>query len=101
MDFPVMAGTLLPQQQQQQQGMQQALIEALRGQQQQQAAPVQQGRVVGANADPSGLNAGAIGQALGNGISGIGNNLRTASTYGTNPFSQQTNMLAAQDAAFL
>ena len=99
MDFPVMAGTLLPQQQQQQ-GMQQALIEALRGQQQQQAAPAQQGRVVSANADPSGMNTNAIGQVLGDGISGIGNNLSTAKTYGTNPFSQQTNMLAAQDAAF-
>ena len=98
MNFPVMPGTLLPQQQQQQQSEQQAIIEALRGTQQ--TAPAQQGRVVSANADLGGLNTDAFGRALGGSLEGVGNNLRAAGTYGTNPFSQQTNMLAMQDAAF-
>ena len=42
-----------------------------------------------------------LGQALGQGGSYLKQNFATANQYGTNPLSQQTNMLQAQDAAFL
>ena len=41
-----------------------------------------------------------LAQLLGNGLGQGAGNIGTAMQYGTNPFSQQTNMLAAQDAAF-
>ena len=96
MNIPMMSGTLSPEQMQQQ-GMQQAMIDALR-QQPQQVAP-QQGvrQVVSAGGLGDGMDTGLIGGALRK----AGNNIGTAAQYGTNPFSQQTNMLAAQDAAFL
>lgn len=83
---------------------QQALVEALRQtssfnpngtqQQQQLAQGGQQG------GDPSGGLAGGLGNLAGQGANWIGGNLSTASQYGTNPFSQQTNMLQAQNAGF-
>lgn len=95
MNIPMMSGTLSPEQMQQQ-GMQQAMIDALR-QQPQQVAPQQGARqVVSAGGLGDGMDAGMIGGALRK----AGNNIGTAAQYGTNPFSQQTNMLAAQDAAF-
>lgn len=96
MNIPMMSGTLSPEQMQQQ-GMQQAMIDALR-QQPQQVAPQQGARqVASAGGLGDGMDAGLIGGALRK----VGNNIGTAAQYGTNPFSQQTNMLAAQDAAFL
>ena len=92
-----MPGTLLPQQMQQQ-GMQQALIEALRGAPQS-AAPAQQGGVTSAGAITDGLNTDALAGGIKKGIDWLGNG-STARQYGTIPFSQQTNMLALQDAAF-
>jgi hypothetical protein len=101
MEIPTMAGTLLPQQMQQQnqqQSMQQAIIEALRNNQQQ-AAPAQAGEVTTTGAFGDGMDTNAIGGAIKKGYDWLGNT-GTANTYGTNPFSQQTSMLAAQDAFF-
>jgi len=77
---------------------QQALVDALRQtssfnpngilQQQQLAQGGQQG------GDPSGGLAGGLGSLVGQGAGNVG----TAMQYGTNPFSQQTNMLQAQNA---
>jgi len=77
---------------------QQALVDALRQtssfnpngipQQQQLAQGGQQG------GDPSGGLAGGLGSLIGQGAGNVG----TAMQYGTNPFSQQTNMLQAQNA---
>ena len=97
MNIPMMSGTLSPEQMQQQ-GMQQAMIDALRNSGPQQVAPQQGARqVVSAGGLGAGMDTGLIGGALRK----AGNNIGTAAQYGTNPFSQQTNMLAAQDAAFL
>ena len=90
-----MPGTLAPEQVGQQQ-QQQMLIDALRNGIGQQAAPTQAGKVQSAGYVGQGMDPSAIGGAFGK----VGNNLGTAAQYGTNPFSQQTNMLAAQDAAF-
>ncbi len=90
-----MAGTLSPEEAQQMQ-MQQAMVDALRQQPTMQQAAPQQGQVVSAGALGDGMNTDMIGGALRKG----GQNIGTAMDYGTNPFSQQTNMLAAQDAAF-
>ena len=95
MNYQTMPGTLSPEQMRVK-----AMIEALRQPaQQMQAAPQQQGQVVSAHPD-YGNSMDVIGQqlgtALGKGVQSIG----TAMQYGTTPFSQQTNMLAAQDAAF-
>lgn len=82
-----------------QQQFQMMLAEALRQQPQQQAQQQAGNRVVSAGAMGDGLTQGGIG-AMGGALRGMGQNIGTAAQYGTNPFSQQTNMLAAQDAAF-
>ena len=93
----VMPGTLTPEQMQ----MQQAIVEALRQPQiAQQAAPMMQSNRVVAASGGMGQGVDALGQGLGKFGDSLGFNMRTANTYGTNPLSQQTNMLAAQDAAF-
>lgn len=93
----VMPGTLTPEQMQ----MQQAIVEALRQPQiAQQAAPMMQSNRVVAASGVMGQGVDALGQGLGKFGDSLGFNMRTANTYGTNPLSQQTNMLAAQDAAF-
>ena len=82
---------------------QDALVQALRGFGGGGGAPAQYGNVQSAGYIGQGMNADAIGKALGQGVSGLGNmfnNIGTAQQYGTNPFSQQTNMLAAQNAGF-
>ena len=96
----VMAGTMTPEQM----AMQQRIVEALRAPQVQQMAQAQAAQT-GSQSPASGQMgqavsdfASPIGKALGG---YVGNNLSTSMKYGTNPFSQQTNMLAAQDAAFL
>ena len=93
-----MSGTLSPEQMAAQMQQQQALTNALRQtgsfnpngtpQQQQLAQGGQQG------GDPSGGLAGGLGSLVGQGAGNVG----TAMQYGTNPFSQQTNMLQAQNA---
>ena len=92
-----MTGTLSPDQMMQQQ----RLVEALRAPQVQQMAQAQSHGGQLAAAPQSANWAAPVGQALGN----MGNNalfnMQTANKYGTNPFSQQTDMLAAQDAAFV
>ena len=98
MNQQVMAGTLLPGQMDTK-----AIIDALRQQpQSQQPLMTQQDQVVSAHpTDDSGQSMyDAMGRLIGKGVSYVGNNLGTALRYDTNPFSQQTNMLAAQDAAF-
>lgn len=92
MNVQSMPGTLTPEQMQVK-----ALIESLRQapMQGQQSAP-QQGQVVSANVANPGAAIDPIMQRLG----GMAQNVGTAMQYGTNPFSQQTSMLAAQDAAF-
>ena len=94
-----------PQQKTPEQKQQDALIEALRGMGGQQAAatPTMAGNVVNANGGQGGMQSGVeLGQNLGT----IGNSLNnkfnfgTALQYGTTPGSQQTAMLAAQDAGF-
>ena len=99
-----------PRQQEQQtreQQQQQALVEALRGfgsmGQQQGGTPMQAGNIVGANANGSGLVQGAqLGGQLGQVGQGLWDKYQptTALRYGTTPGSQQTSMLAAQDAGF-
>ena len=84
---------------------QEALIEALRSGMgsQQQAAPTQAGNVVSANANGSGYASGAqLGSQLGKLGQGLNDQygLTTALKYGTNPGSQQTMMLAGQNAGF-
>lgn len=96
-----MAGTYSPEMMAQQ-NQQQMLVDALRQtssfnpngtpQQQQLAQGGQQG------GDPSGGLASGLGSLAGQGAGWVGGNLGTASQYGTNPFSQQTNMLQAQSA---
>lgn len=94
----VMPGTVDPSQQQQGQ-FQQQLVDALRnfgG-----GAPQQQGqRITSANAGGEGMDTDALGQALGKGAGYLGSNFSTAMQYGTNPFSDQTSMLMAQNAGF-
>lgn len=93
----VMPGTFTPEQLQ----MQQAIVEALRQPQMaQQATPMMQSNRVVAASGGMGQGMDALGQGLGKFGDSLGFNMRTANTYGTNPLSQQTNMLAAQDAAF-
>lgn len=89
-----MAGTQTPEQMQMK-----ALIESLRqpAQQLQPMAP-QQNQAVSANPESSDM-APVLGQLGGLVNSGL-QNIGTAFQYGASPFSQQTNMLAAQDAAF-
>ena len=86
------------------QQQQAALIEALRGMGgQQQAVPAQAGNVVSANAGQGGLQSGLdLGQSLGTLGSKLNDQygLTTALKYGTNPGSQQTMMLAGQNAGF-
>ena len=95
-----MAGTMTPEQM----AMQQQLAEVLRAPQVQQIAQAQAAQT-GSQSPASGQMgqavsdfASPIGKALGG---YVGNNLGASMKYGTNPFSQQTNMLAAQDAAFV
>lgn len=98
---PMMLGTASPEEMAQQQ-QQQALVDALRQQstfnpaQAQQLAPQQ-----APAGDASGGLAGGLGNMVGQGANWLGNNMSTANKYGTNVGSQQTNMLQAQDAAFL
>jgi hypothetical protein len=94
-----------PQQKTPEQRQQDALIEALRGMggQQQVAAPMQAGNVVNANGGQGALQSGVeLGQNLGQIGTGLNNkfNFGTALQYGTTPGSQQTAMLAAQNAGF-
>ena len=92
-----MTGTLSPDQMMQQQ----RLVEALRAPQVQQMAHTQSHGGQLAAVPQAASWASPVGQALGN----VGNsalfNVQPANKYGTSPFSQQTDMLAAQDAAFL
>ena len=95
-----MAGTMTPERM----AMQQQLAEVLRAPQVQRIAQAQAAQT-GSQSPASGQMgqavsdfASPIGKALGG---YVGNNLGASMKYGTNPFSQQTNMLAAQDAAFL
>lgn len=70
-----MVGTLTPQQMQQQ-NQQKAIVDALRGMgQSQQAAPAQAGRVTSAGAFGDGMDASAVGGALGKGASALGSML--------------------------
>ena len=93
-----------PEQRTPEQRQQDAIVEALRGMGgQQQMAPAQAGNVVSANANGSGFAQGAqLGQSLGQLGQGLNNqyNFGTAMQYGTTPGSQQTSMLAAQNAGF-
>lgn len=101
-----MPSTLLYGQQRQQDAIQ-ALIEALRqptgasllGQQQSGAAQ-QQSAGSGVSDAMGTMGTQLANPNLVNGVKGVWNNLSTANTYGTTPFSDQTNILAAQDAAF-
>ena len=98
MNQQVMAGTLLPGQMDMK-----AIIDALRQQpQSQQPLMAQQGQVTSAHpTNGSGQPMyDAMGRLIGKGASYLGNNLGASLRYDTNPFSQQTNMLAAQDAVF-
>ena len=95
-----MAGTMTPERM----AMQQQLAEVLRAPQVQRIAQAQAAQT-GSQSPASGQMgqavsdfASPIGKALGG---YVGNNLGASMKYGTSPFSQQTNMLAAQDAAFL
>ena len=99
-----MAGTLMPEEQARILQQQQPLIDALRANgggamafNPAATAGVQGGQM------PQGTDqfGNALGQALGQGGSYLKQNFATANQYGTNPLSQQTNMLQAQDAAFL
>ena len=98
---PMMLGTASPEEMAQQR-QQQMLVDALRQQstfnpaQGQQMAP-QQAPAGDAN---SGL-AGGLGNMVGQGANWLNGNVGTANKYGTNIGAQQTNMLQAQDAAFL
>lgn len=58
----------------------------------------QAGHVTPANATGSALSGFANGLSMGKGFGNL--NLGTALNYGTRPGSQQTSMLAAQDAGF-
>ena len=90
-----MAGTLAPEQMAQQQ-RQQMMVDALRASTRSPAAQ-RAGNVVSANGGVAdSFNTNALGGALGN----LGGNLGAAFKYDTNPFSQQTAMLRAQDAGF-
>lgn len=102
--FPTFDSYMVTPEQVKQKTAQQAMIDALRNVGgAQQAAPQQAsatGQVVNANSGgTSGLQSG-IQSGLGL-ADKFGNlNLGTALQYGTNPGSQQTAMLAAQDAGF-
>ena len=106
MDYfaPLSSYIKAPEQKTSEQRQQDALIEALRGVGgQQQATPAQAGNVVSANGGQGGLQSGLnLGQSFG----GIGSKLNdqygltTALKYGTNPGSEQTMMLAKQNAGF-
>ena len=92
----MMAGTLAPEQMAQQQ-RQQMMVDALRAGMQQSPSVQRAGNVVSAGGGVAdSFNTNALGGALGN----LGGNLGTAFKYDTNPFSQQTAMLRAQDAGF-
>lgn len=96
----VMTGTMTPEQM----AMQQHIAEALRAPQVQQMAQSHTGQAAPQSSAP-----GQMGQAVGDFASPVakalggyvGNNLGASMKYGTNPFSEQNRMLAAQDAAFL
>jgi hypothetical protein len=101
-----MAGTLMPEQQALILQQQQPLIDALRANGGGAMAfnPAATTGVQGVAGGGNGMSqfaSNALGGAV-NGIlkQGVGN-FNTANQYGTTPFSQQTNMLQAQDAAFL
>ena len=98
MNQQVMAGTLLPGQMDMK-----ALVDALRQQpQSQQPVMAQQGQVTSAHPTDGGGQPmyDQMGRLIGQGVNYLGSNPGAALRYDTNPFSQQTNMLAAQDAAF-
>lgn len=92
--------------QQKQQDMLQALVEALRQPTgvsllgQQSAGMGQQSAGSGVSDAMGAMGAQLSNPTLVNGVKGAWNNLSTANTYGTTPFSDQTNILAAQDAVF-
>lgn len=100
-----MAGTLMPEEQARILQQQQPLIDALRANgggamafNPSANAGVQGGQMPQSTSDQLGS---ILGQALGKGGGYLKQNFATANQYGTNPLSQQTNMLQAQDAAFL
>lgn len=97
-----MAGTLTPEEQVRIQQMQQPLIDALRAGGSMAFDPNATVGVQGGQSSQGTDQFGnALGSALGKGGQWAGQNFATANQYGTNPFSEQTNMLQAQDAAFL
>jgi hypothetical protein len=99
-----MAGTLMPEEQARILQQQQPLIDALRANGGGALAfnPAATAGVQGGQTTQGTDQFGnALGQLLGQGGSYLKQNFNTANQYGTNPLSQQTNMLQAQDAAFL
>lgn len=92
-----MAGTLSPEQMAQMQMLSQALRGGGSGGQQSAFNPAKRNQVQDTGAFEMG--AGGI-SALGGKLGGAIGNIGTAMNYGTTPFSQQTNMLQAQNAGF-
>lgn len=97
-----MAGTLMPEQQALILQQQQPLIDALRANGSG-AMAFNPAATTGlqSSGGMQGFGSEAVNRAAMAGLKQLGGNFSTAKQYGTNPLSQQTNMLQAQDAAFL
>lgn len=98
-----MAGTLMPEEQALILQQQQPLIDALRanGGGAMGFNPSSQAFQGGNSGGMQGFAKDAVGNAAMGALNAVKGNFATANQYGTNPFSQQTGMLQAQDAAFL